>query len=117
MKKLTSAPPPAAGGKSPRGDVATNPEDAKVEMMLDVSDEGIGEKLKAFEGEQAVGEKLNELTEKYYARCPRTFQDVWPMEQYKKTDGVMRKFLTEWTQLKPAEIKQLAKSELNIDLE
>ena len=115
-KKLKEQIKRAAAPKSPRGELG-NPEDAKVDMMLEVSDEGIGEKLKAFEGEQAAGEKLNELTEKYYQRCPRTFSDPWPMEQFKKTDGVLRKFLTDWTQLKPQEIKQLAKSELDVELE
>jgi len=117
-KKLKERLKKAAPPSSPRGSTQdANPEDFKVEMLLEVSDEGIGDKLKAFEGEQAAGEKLNELTEKYYKRCPRTFDSPWPMKEFQKTDGVMRKFLTDWTALKPSEIKGLAKSELDIELE
>ena len=73
--------------------------------------------FKAFELEQAQGEKLNELTERYYKRYPRGFDDPWPCPQYQETDTVLRKFLTEWTELKPAEIAKLAKQELGIDLD
>jgi len=89
----------------------------KVDVMLNVADEGIGERLSTFAEEQAAGEKLNELTEKYYKRCPRSFDDPWPIKEHLATDSVLRKFLTDWTQLKPSEIKQLAKSELSIDLD
>jgi len=92
-------------------------EDAKVDLLLDMSDEGIGERLKKFELEQAQGEKLNELTEKYYSRNPRAMDDPWPLPDCKETDSVLRKFLTSWTEIKPAEIVKLAKSELNIELD
>jgi hypothetical protein len=61
--------------------------------------------------EQAQGEKLNELTEKYYAAHPRLFSDPWPFPEFKKTDAVLRRFLADWEQLKltPAQIKQCAK--------
>jgi len=95
----------------------TSVEDAKVELLLDISDEGIGERLKKFELEQAQGEKLNELTEKYYTRHPRAMDDPWPLPQHKETDSVLRKFLTSWTEIKPSEIVKLAKSELNIEID
>ena len=89
----------------------------QVELLLDISDEGIGERLKKFELEQAQGEKLNELTEKYYTRHPRAMDDPWPLPQHKETDSVLRKFLTSWTEIKPSEIVKLAKSELNIEID
>ena len=92
-------------------------ENAKVEMLLEVSDEGIGEKLKAFELEQSQGEKLNELTERYYKSKPRGYDDPWPIEQHKETDSVLRKFLTSYVEKPPKEIVQLAKAELGIELE
>ena len=79
-------------------------------MLLDVADEGIGGKLKDFEGEQAThpnpspspspialaltgargpvgeqatGEKLNEVTEKYFKQYPRDFDAPWPSEEPK----------------------------------
>ena len=66
-------------------------EDTKIELLLDVADDGIGERLKNFEGEQERGEKLNELTEKYYVLNPRSFDDPWPKREYLETDSVLRK--------------------------
>ena len=82
-----------------------------------MADEGIDTTLKEFEGEQAQGEKLNELTEKYYKRHPRTFQEPWPCEQHRATDAVLRRFLTDYVDRSPAEIRKLAKKELKIDLD
>jgi len=93
------------------------PQDAMVELLLDVADEGIGEKLKTFEGEQATGEKLNELTELYYKAHPRSYDDVWPQEKYIKTDAVLRRILTDETEAKPKEILRIAKDELQLELD
>ena len=117
-KKLKERLKKLAPSGEPKGMPASSAEEtAKVELLLDISDEGIGEKLKGFELEQAQGEKLNELTEKYYKRYPRGFDDPWPCKEHAKTDSVLRKFLTSWTEIKPAEIVKLAKAELDIDLE
>ena len=82
LKKPSVSSAPAgtssAGGRgsiSPPVDGLTD--DDKIEATLDTVDEGIGEKLKDFEGEQAVGEKLNEVAEKYYKTHPRSFDDQW----------------------------------------
>jgi len=91
-------------------------EDEKIEELLDVADEGIGDRLKAFEGEQACGEKLNEVTEKYYAQNPRQFADDWPSKDTNKTDKVLRTFLTDLVDRPPAEIKKLAKEQLSLEL-
>ena len=91
-------------------------DDQKIEVLLEVADEGIGEKLKMYEGEQAAGEKLNELSEKYYEKHPRSMDDPWPHEKYFTTDCVMRHFMTEYVGLLPAEITKKAKEELGIDL-
>lgn len=91
-------------------------EDEKIEELLDVADDGIGDKLREFEGEQASGEKLNEVTEKYYTSKPRSFDDDWPSEKYNETDKVIRTFLTDFVSRPPGEIKKLAKEQLAIDL-
>ena len=104
-------------GDRPAGQREPAEENAKVELLLEISDEGIGEKLKAFELEQSQGEKLNELTERYYKSKPRGYDDPWPIEQHKETDSVLRKFLTSYVEKPPKEIVQLAKAELGIELE
>jgi hypothetical protein len=71
----------------------------------------------AFELEQAQGEKLNELTEKYYKRHQRGFDDPWPNKQFLQSDSTLRKMLTSFTEIKPAEIVKMAKAELQIDLD
>jgi len=91
-------------------------EDQKIEDLLDVADEGIGDRLKTFEGEQAAGEKLNEVTEKYYTLRPRNFDDPWPSKQHNDTDKVLRTFLSEYVERSPNEIKKLAKELLSIEL-
>eukprot|EP00966_Prymnesium_polylepis_P267368 6176800-Prymnesium_polylepis.1 len=88
-----------------------------VGLLLEVADEGIGERLKEFELEQAIGEKLNQLTEKYYKRYPRDFDELWPSEKHYKTDVVLRRILLEHTQTPPKEIVKIAKAELSIDLQ
>ena len=93
------------------------PQDTMVETLLDVSDEGIGDKLKAFEGEQATGEKLNELTELYYKNHPRSFDDEWPQEKHLQTDIVLRRILTDEVEAKPKELVAIAKAELQLELE
>jgi len=91
-------------------------EDTKIETLLEVADEGIGEKLKQYEGEQARGEVLCELTEKYFEKHPRSIDDPWPNEKYFTSDCVMRKFMTEYVDRPPAEIIKLAKDELGIEV-
>jgi len=91
-------------------------EDAKIEMLLEVADEGIGEKLKRYEGEQTTGEKLCELTEKYFEKHPRSIDDCWPNDKYFTTDKVMRHFMTEHVDRTPEAVVSLAKSELGITL-
>ena len=82
-----------------------------------MADEGIGERLKKFEGEQATGEKLNELTELYYKEHPRSFDDVWPQEKYLPTDSKLRRILTEEIEAPPKEVVRMAKEEMQIVLE
>ena len=91
--------------------------DANIGMLLEVADEGIGDRLKEFEQEQAIGEKLNQLTEKFYKRHPRDFDEPWPSEEFYASDVVLRRLLTEHTQTPPKEIVKIAKSELSIDLD
>jgi len=88
---------------------------ARITMLLDVADAGIGDKLKNFADEQAIGEKLNELTERYYRQYPRAFEDPWPSKE--RSDLKLRSFLTENRETPPHEIKRLAKAAFGIDLE
>jgi len=92
----------------------TSNHDQRIFMLLDVADEGIGDKLKAYATEQAIGEKLNELTEKYYALHPREFDQPWPSKE--RSDLKLREFLTEHRETPPAEIKKLVKQTFGIDL-
>ena len=92
-------------------------ENAKISLLLEVADDGIDRKLKEFEHEQAIGEKLNELTEKYYKQFPRDFDEPWPSEQFYQTDVVLRRLLWDHTKTAPKEIRVVAKAELSIDLE
>jgi len=92
-------------------------EDAKIEELLDVADDGIGDKLKQFEGEQASGEKLNELTEKYYTAHPRDFDDPWPSKESNESDKKLRTFLTDYVDRRPEEIKKLSKELMGIVLD
>jgi len=102
---------------APSGGSSSAEEYQKVEALLEISDEGINDRLKAFELEQAQGEKLNELTEKYYKRHQRGFDDPWPNKQFLQSDSTLRKMLTSFTEIKPAEIVKMAKAELQIDLD
>ena len=89
--------------------------DARVEMLLDCADEGIGDKLVAFATEQAAGEKLNELSEKYFKKYPRSFDAAWPSEQ--PLDKELRHFMTTMIEEKPEVIKAKAKEILGVELD
>ena len=89
--------------------------DARVELLLDCADEGIGDKLVAFAAEQAAGEKLNELAEKYYRQHPRPFDAPWPSEA--PSDKVLRQLLMTHADEKPDAIRRAAKEHLGIDLD
>ena len=45
------------------------------------------------------------------------YADPWPYKEHQETDSVLRKFLTDWVNMKPKEIQQLAKEHLRIDLD
>ena len=98
-------------------DPSKSPADLMVETMLDVSDEGIGEKLKSFESEQATGERLNEMTIKYFKAHPRGFDDPWPREEFMETDVVLRRLLSENIKATPQEVKAAAKKDLGLDID
>ena len=89
--------------------------DARVELLLDCADEGIGDKLKAFEGEQATGEKLNELSEKYFRKHPRSFDAPWPSEE--PLDRELRQFMTSMVDERPDVVKAKAKELLGVELD
>ena len=82
--------------------------DARVELLLENADEGIGDKLIAFEKEQAAGEKLNEVSVKYFKKNPRDFDDAWPQLE---SDKALRHFMTTMIEASPEEIKKEAKKQ------
>ena len=89
--------------------------DARITMMLDVADEGIGGRLKDFAQDQAEGEVLNEIAEKYFAQHPRDFDDPWPSPEPK--DKVLRDFMQEHrVGTPPQELKRLAKLQLGVEV-
>ena len=90
--------------------------DARVEMMLDVADDGIGDKLKAFEGEQASGEKLNEVSMRYFEKYPRHFDDPWPQLEKYPTDSAYRHFMCSMIDAEPSVIRQRAKELLGLEV-
>jgi len=89
--------------------------DARVELLLDCADEGIGDKLIAFQAEQATGEKLNELAMKYYKQNPRSFDAPWPSEL--ESDKKLRHLMMTLADAKPDEIRRAAKDVLGIELD
>ena len=104
------------GAKIASGEKKGQPDhDARIEMLLDCADEGIGDKLIAFEKEQLAGEKLNEVAVKYFMKHPRDFDAAWPSEV--ATDKDLRHFMTTMIDADPAEIKKEAKKQLGIDLD
>ena len=99
------------------GDKRGQPDhDARVEVMLEVADDGIGDKLKAFEGEQASGEKLNEVAMLYFQKHPRHFDDPWPQLEKYPTDREFRHFMSSMIDAEPSVIRQRAKEVLGIEV-
>ena len=88
--------------------------DARVELLLENADEGIGDKLIAFEKEQAAGEKLNEVSVKYFKKHPRDFDDAWPQLE---SDKALRHFMTTMIEASPDDIKKEAKKQLGLELD
>jgi len=97
------------------GDLKGQPDhDARIEVLLDAADEGIGTKLKEFANEQASGEKLNAVSEAYYKLYPRSFDAPWPNGS--DTDKAMRYFMMTTHEAVPEVIIKRAKDELGIDV-
>jgi len=48
---------------------------------------------------------------------PRSTDDPWPSEQYFNSDCALRKFLADYLEKPPAELRKLAKDELGIQLD
>merc|ERR1711998_529748 len=89
--------------------------DARVEILLDNADDGIGDKLKEFAAEQASGEKLNAVSEAYFKRHPRPFDAPWPSSL--ESDKALRTFMSTMLGEKPEVIKARAKEVLGIDVD
>ena len=66
---------------------------------------------------EAETEKLNELTEKYYRKFPRSFDDAWPLPAQRATDVTLRQFLQDHTDKEPEAIVKLAKEQLQVELD
>jgi superfamily II DNA/RNA helicase len=101
--------------KHESGDLKGQPDhDARIEVLLDAADEGIGSKLKEYGGEQATGEKLNAVSEAHFKRDPRSFDDPWPNGS--ESDRALRGFLMSNHDAPPDVIVERARERLAIDL-
>ena len=87
---------------------------ARVEILLDSADEGIGKKLSDYATEQAAGEALNSVAEKYFKRHPRSFDAPWPSPV--DSDKALRSFMLTTLNKTPEEIWARAQIELGIDI-
>ena len=70
--------------------------------------------------QQKVGEKLNEVTERYYKEKPRPYHSDgkgWPDERYVKEDGVLSELLQNYTEASPDRVVAYAKDEMGIILD
>ena len=91
---------------------------AKVDALLRVADEGMASRLKEFKSDQARGEKLNQLAIAYYRMHPRSADDPWPCSQHWDSDVAMRNFLDtpEVLMASPADITRRAKKLFGISI-
>lgn len=89
--------------------------DARIEILLDCADEGIGTKLQEYAVQQAAGERLNAVTERYFEQHPRDFDAAWPSEL--ESDKALRKFMLHHIDEKPEVIKANAKAMLGIEVD
>lgn len=89
--------------------------DARIEILLDCADEGIGTKLQEYAAQQAAGERLNAVTERYFEQHPRDFDAAWPSEL--ESDKALRKFMLHHIDEKPEVIKANAKAMLGIEVD
>jgi hypothetical protein len=93
--------------------------DQKLARLLEVADEDIGARLKMFEDEQKVGEKLNELTERFFAAHPRDFDAPWPSKEHREHDLKLRAFFERIRAIEKPSLKlitEAAKEALDIAL-
>ena len=49
----------------------------RLSRLLEIADESIGATLKRYELDQELGEMVNELTEAFFQRYPRSFDEPW----------------------------------------
>ena len=70
-----------------------------------------------FKAERAKQKRQVPLSLQLVDGAPRSFDDPWPMEQYKETDAKLRHFLTSLTEIAPKDMVKLAKQDMGIDLE
>ena len=86
--------------------------DARVDILLEAADEGIGAKLATYATEQAAGEVLNAVCEKYFKKHPRSFDAPWPSEL--ASDSTLRSFMAEMSNEAPEVVRARAKEVLGI---
>ena len=77
------APPHAGAGALPTAD-------EKLARLLQVADENIGAALKKYELDQELGETINELSEIYFSKYPRSFDAPWPSPDHLQHDMQLR---------------------------
>ena len=62
----------------------------KLARLLQVADENIGAALKKYELDQELGETINELSEIYFSKYPRSFDAPWPSPDHLQHDMQLR---------------------------
>jgi len=90
----------------------------RLSRLLEVADENIGATLKKYERDQELGEMVNELTEAYFQRYPRGFDEAWPSQTHWVEDIKLRGLFEQLQKTKGAtvkEVQKMAKEKLGIE--
>ena len=92
----------------------------RLSRLLEIADESIGATLKRYELDQELGEMVNELTEAFFQRYPRSFDEPWPSEEHGEQDKRLRALFEQIQAKKGCTVKdfqRMAKEKLDIELE
>jgi len=92
--------------------------DQRLARLLEVADENIGSTLKKYERDQELGEMVNELTEAFFQRHPRGFDEAWPSAEHRVADVKLRGLFEQLQKTKGAtvkEVQKMAKEKLGIE--
>jgi len=89
----------------------------RLTRLLEVQDESIGATLRKYALDQELGEVVNELTEAYFKRHPRSFDGEWPSHEHGAADKQLRTLFEQLASSKGSTVKdfqKMAKEQLSI---